>query len=405
MSRVVRSIVAVAAAAASWAVAVRPAGAQLMCNDSTMLPDPIVVTGSVQFEPLIRQLALKLSTQTAPRTIIYAIDTPTSCAGIASVASGADLAGTAGAFYTVNGAGYIRGGCTFAAGQKADLALSDLFYESCPNLPQPKPAALMDVLGPVVATVFVTPLANTTTQYLTYEEARVIYGCGVSAARPIAGFSDPTLLLCEPADAGPPAILAAGLGIPLSTLTPPHCAFGGGTALAVAQNVSAAGKYSLGFVTADGLSDDVRALVSPLPFRALGQTQAYLPDSALGAPDRKNVRDGHYALWGYAHLMTIASGGNPSRPAADFIGWVTGTKTNASFDYVGLESGLGLIPLCAMRVQRRSDGGLLSSYAPTETCNCAVDAALTRALPANCTQCTSNTMCSGGQLCRKGFCE
>jgi len=413
MSRAVRLSLG-ALAAATTLFAARAAGAQVMCNDTTTLPDPIIVTGSVGFEPLLRQLALKLSAQTPPRTLIYAIDSASSCAGLASVARGADIGGTTGFHYTMNGAGYVRDVCTFAAGQKADVAISDLFYESCPNLPQPAPAALMHVLGPVVPTVFVAPVANTATQALTYEEARAVFGCGVSAARPVAGLSNPATLLCGAPDAGPPAILAANLGLPLSVVTPPHCNYGGATGIAMAQNLASAAALAvaqnlsgnaLGFISADGLSDDARALVSPLPFRALGQQQAFLPDASVDVPNRRNVRDGHYTLWGYGHLFAGTSNGSPNRAAADFIGWVTGTKTNASFDHVGLEAALGLVPLCAMRVQRRSDGGLLSPYAPPEPCDCAADAALTRTLPPNCVVCSSSSMCTGGRACRRGFCE
>jgi len=392
-------------AAAASLLSPREGGAQVTCNDTTMLPDPIIVTGNVGFEPVLRQVALKVSTQPSPRTVIYAIANTSSCTGIASVAGGADLGGTTGLHYTVNGTGYTRDTCTFAAGQKADVAISDLFYESCPGLPQPKPSGLMDVLGPVVATVFAVPLINTTTQFLTYEEARAIYGCGVSSAAPIASISDPTALLCFGADSGPPAVLGASLGLPLSTLTPPKCAYGGGTSIAMSQNLSMGGRSALGFITADGLSDDARALVSPLAFRALGQSRAFYPDSRLDTPDRANVRDGHYTLWGYQHFFAASSGGDLSRPAADFIGWLTGTKTNASFDYVGLEGGSGLVPLCAMRVQRSSDGGLLRPYAPPEPCDCAGEAALTSTLPPTCVVCASNSGCSGGKVCRRGFCE
>jgi len=376
-----------------------------MCNDANKLPDPIIVTGTVGFEPVLRQVALKLSVQTPRRTIIYAIDTASSCTGIASVAKGTDLGGTTGLHYAVNGSGYIRDTCTFAAGQKADVAVSDLFYESCPNLPQPKPAGLMDALGPVVATMFAVPIINTTTKVLTYEETRAIFGCGVSSARPIASISDPAGLLCLSADSGPPAILGANLGLPLSTLTPPKCSFGGGTTIAMAQNIAMAGNSALGFITADGLNDDVLALVNPLPFRALGQTQAFYPDSKLSIPDRANVRDGHYTLWGYEHFFANTNAGNLNQAGSDFIGWLTGTKTNSSFDHVGLEGGLGLVPLCAMGVQRSSDGGLLRPYAHPEPCHCAGEAALTKTLPPSCVVCASSSSCTGGRVCRRGFCE
>jgi hypothetical protein len=373
-----------------------------MCNDAG-LPSPIIVAGTTSFEPTLRQLALKLASEPSPRTVIYAIGAPSSCAGVGTIVSDTDLGGTTGFHYTQSGLTYVRDSCMFAAGQKAHLAVSDVFYESCAGLPQPKPADITDVLGPVQASIFVAPAADTATVALTYEEARAIYGCGVSSARPVAGFADPMAVFCWNADAGPPLVVAGNLGVAPSMMIPPRCAFGGGTSLAVTQNLTGYGLHTIGFITADGL-DDVRTMVSPLAFRAAGQTKAFLPDSDAAIADRRNVRDGHYTLWGYEHFFTRA-GGNASAPATELIGWLTGAKSNARIDYVAIEGSAGLIPQCAMRVKRSAEGGLLSSYTPPEPCPCAFEAASTKSIPADCVVCTSNTMCSGGRTCRRGFCE
>jgi len=108
---------------------------------------------------------------------------------------------------------------------------------------------------------------------------------------------------------------------------------------------------------------------------------------------------------GYEHVFAKITGGNLSPQAAELVGWLTGTKLSAGIDYVALEGSAGLIPQCAMRVRRSSDGGLLSPYTPPESCHCAFTAAITRTLPPDCVACTGNAMCTGGKVCRRGFCE
>ena len=110
MSHVVRSIVAVVIL-----LSARTAGAQVMCNDAAKLPNPIVVTGSIAFEPTLRLFAAKLAAEPSPTTIIYTGSTP-SCAGVADVLSGKDLGGAPGRYYffldttTIDFRADVRGG-------------------------------------------------------------------------------------------------------------------------------------------------------------------------------------------------------------------------------------------------------------------------------------------------------
>ena len=53
------------------------------------------------------------------------------------------------------------------------------------------------------------------------------------------------------------------------------------------------------------------------------------------------MRDGHYAIWGYEHFIAPTTGGTRAQQAADFIGYINGTKTEPSFDSVAIEGGAG----------------------------------------------------------------
>jgi hypothetical protein len=400
-----------ALAAAAGLLAPRHAGAQKMCNDATMFPNPIIVAGSAGFEVTIARFAFKLAMEPSPTTIVFAGNAYGSCAGIASVASGADLAGTTGYTYTQAGTSFNREPCTFAAGQKVDVAASDVFYESCPNLPQPMPADLRRVTGPVQATVFIVPApsaTNTTLQYLTYQEAQALYGCGVPAA-PLLGISDPMAVFCANPGSGHQVTVARGIGLQPSVLASSMCVSSSDATYLMVRNVAnypltAARGLSIGFMTVDALAA-YATTVTALAFQAQGQTTAFFIDSRPDFADRRNVRDGHYTLWGYEHLFAKTSGGNLSKQATDFIGWVTGGKTSPGVDYVPVEGLAGLIPLCAMRVQRTSDGGPLSPYSPAEPCACAYQAIINSAIPPGCAPCVESSTCASGTGCHRGFCE
>jgi ABC-type phosphate transport system substrate-binding protein len=402
MTRVVR-LLACGVAVVAASLAARAAIAQVMCNDATLLPNPVIVTGSNTYEPMVGQFAVKLAAEPTPTSVVFATTAATSCAGIASVASAADLGGGPGRYYTLSGSSVARNDCMFAPGQKPDVALSDVFYESCADLPQPRPAEIADVTGPVQATIFIVPLLNTTTQYLTYRDAQAIYGCGVSSTNAVAGFVDPMAVFCRDPAAGAQLILAKNIGLPSMTLTSPRCVNGGASSAAMAGNVSST-MGSIGFITADGL-EGLRLSINALAYQSPGQTQAYPLDSTPDFVDRQNVRDGHYTLWGYEHLITKMNAGAPSPRSADFIGWITGANSSANIDYVFMEGRAGLIPQCAMTVQRSSDGGLLSSYAPPRPCTCAFRAAIAKTIPPSCALCSADSICTNGTKCRRGFCE
>jgi ABC-type phosphate transport system substrate-binding protein len=380
-----------------------------MCNDAT-LPNPIIITGSTAFEPTIRVFAAKLAAETPATTIIYSQATTYqgSCNGVASVVNDSDLGGTAGRFYT-GATGATNNACTFAAGQKAHVGVSDVFYESCTNVPTTKPAAIMDISGPVQAMLFIVPKANTTTQYISYKEAQDVFGCGVSnvANMSYAGFTDPMGVFCRDMNSGTQITVATNIGLPASMIIPPRCQNQSGTGAlgtAVVNYGMNTGPQAIGFVAAD-YYDGQRTALNSLAFEAQNQTSAYYSDSGADKVDRKNVRDGHYGIWGYEHFIVNAPGGTLSTQASDLIGYFQGTKTSPNFDYVTLEGNAGVIPLCAMKVQRATDGGLMKPYMSTETCNCAFEAAIAKSTTApGCTACSSATPCATG-TCRHGFCE
>ena len=149
-----------------------PARAQVSCDT---LPNPIIVTGSTAFEPVLQQFAVKLAAESPPATIITSGDLLRRRLRAPASTSVVDAERSSGASWPLlhaeRGDGQRHRGqastitqtCTFAAGQTAHVAISDVFYESCSNVPQPRPADIADVQGPVQATVFVAATTNITT--------------------------------------------------------------------------------------------------------------------------------------------------------------------------------------------------------------------------------------------------
>src|SRR5262249_40192751 len=159
-----------------------------------------------------------------------------------------------------------------------------------------------------------------TTQYITYKEAQDIYGCGVSTTQPIANFGDPNGVFCRDENSGTQITIAKNIGVPASVLVMPRCVNGmstGNVGTSVINYGMNTSQYAIGFVAADYF-DGQRSMLNSLAFQALGQTQAFYSDSTASVADRRNVRDGHYGIWGYEHFIVKAAGGNVSQPATDF---------------------------------------------------------------------------------------
>jgi ABC-type phosphate transport system substrate-binding protein len=386
----------------------RTASAQVMCDDTTTLPNPIILTGSSAFEATVEQFAVKLSAESTPTSIIYQV--PGSCSGVANFA--APLTGT-GDYYTldttVSPPKITVKNCTFGTNQMADVAISDVFYSSCTNVAQPIPSDTKDISGPVQAMLFIVNKGNPL-QYITALEAADIFGCGYTAG--IAGFNVNGGILCRDPNSGTQITVADNIGIPASAIVAPACTQANPNktsgVIAGVEGFTAMPNAAIGFIGADAY-DQNRAQLSSLAFQAYGQTYAYYSDSGPSTADRQNVRDGHYVVWGYEHMIVkVDSTGTPTNPkAANFVGWINGTKTDSSFDYINLEGTAGTIPLCAMKVQRSGDGGPLSPYTPSDTCGCAFEAAITHSTPSECVTCTGTgtSTCTGGKSCHHGYCE
>lgn len=142
-----------------------------------------------------------------------------------------------------------------------------------------------------------------------------------------------------------------------------------------------------------------------LAFESFGQRclGAVYPDSGPQTFDKRNVRDGHYTIWGYLWTMARAgAGGRPEDPrVARLVDFVGGTVAVGGADPIRDAALAGGIPACAMRVRRAEDGGPIEAWSPAEPCGCYFESVVGETA---CAACPDGT-CPDGGVCRFGYCE
>jgi ABC-type phosphate transport system substrate-binding protein len=373
-------------------------------------PAAIYMSGSSALAPIFNVIGPKIAAQSNNAyTIVYANNG--SCSGVNNIFTDLKVSGGATVSYypaDFNPAGGAKPPtCTIPAGGiTIDLALSDVDATLCPN-PSPKPADVADFQGPVNDMVIVVPQTSTQ-QAISAEMAYLVFGLGANGG--VTPWTDPNFYFIRSNTSGTRAMIAA------------NSSLGKNPWLGVAQsgsdgvfnnvvmqaNLSTAEK-AIGILGEDYYdAGNNRTSIKALAFRAFKQKLAYWPDSSLTARDRKNVRDGHYKIWGYVHMLAkVDSGGMPTDAKAKyFIDLMQGKVAGDGFDTQDAVTDAHLTPICAMHVTHDIEAGDQKPYSPDAPCDCSFEARATGATPMGCTACTGSGQgtCSSG-MCRKGFCE
>lgn len=350
--------------------------------DCPTFTDPIYLNGSSAAEPLVIAMAKVLSTQASPTTLVYA--KPGSCVGVTSVNEDATptAACALGACFTGTveywdptasaGAGAVVT-CTLTAPTHVDVGLSDVWVDTCTGA-QPK-AGVKDTSGPVEPMLFVVPKASQQSA-MTAEEAYFVFGFGASGqAKPWT--VEGNLAIRNPTS-GTEQVIAHNISVPAGRWKGMDKGGSGGVLTAV-SNATAA-ESTIGILGSD-VYDANRDKLTALAFQAFHQFGAFYADSTATSFDKRNVRNGHYVNWGYLHMITrIDSGNAMNANAKRFVDWVTGhtgaSGTPAPFDATDVIIQAKMVPTCAMKVSRQSEGGALSPFAPAADCSAKFEAAV-----------------------------
>jgi hypothetical protein len=366
----------------------------------------VYITGSSNFPPLLGKLApLILATGYTP---VFQVSS--SCNGVKSVFSEepsdrlmVDPRPTPTAKY----ASYFKLDGTSAhcslgpGGAQVDIGESDVFSSTCSGFGAPG-GGVGEYLGPVQAMVLVVPGKSRQTA-ITEEAARAVFGMGGTPP-----WSDPSLFFVRNSGTGTQQMVGRAIAVPAGSFW--------GIDRGTAANVDALmrvisddtlAQQAIGIISADYYDDD-RANLRALAFKAAGQECAYLPDSTQFRRDKRNVRDGHYPIWGPVHFFTAVSNGVPVSPAAQaFVSVVS--VPNVPQALLDAFIGSSLVPTCAMQVQRGSELGPLSAYTPPFQCGCYFEASpsVGDSPPAGCARCATANDCSDPRrpACNLGYCE
>lgn len=377
------------------------------CDDATLFPNPVYMTGSSAFEPTLARLALKMAARTTPVTIIY--KTSASCDGANAIVSKGKLTGNAD-YFTVNPAvsdasplPYVIKKCTLDATQPpALIGVADVAFQTC-NSSAP-PATIGEYKGPIQAMLFAVPAANKTTTALSAEQAAAIFGCGQNSA--MAPFIDEAAIQQRSATSGTQRMISAYIGVDAAAWKGKANSASGDM---VNSLLAADPTKAIGILAADVyFTAPNPTKLNALAFRGFSQKKAYYLSSAPGALDMRNVRDGHYMIQGPLHFFTNLVDGKPTATAQMVLDWLQGATpidAAAPNSYIDSVTGAGAVPACAMKVTRDVDGGYLYPYKPAVSCGCYFETVATKKTPAGCTPCKANSDCTGGSTCQTGYCE
>jgi hypothetical protein len=360
------------------------------------LPRPVYVIGSSGLTSIAEELGALAST--SPITLIYTI--AHSCDGAKSIVvnqTAFDTGATTANYWDVAGTTHL---CQLdAASQYADIGLSNVFADQCLSLPQGA-AGIGDFRGPVTPGTVVAP--NTSTQATISAEALYyVVGLGTGAVAP---WTSNDYLFVNPSS-GVQLDFGLAIGVPAARWK--------GTVVASAtQNIAkvAASLHpdeTLGTMGTDLVeAANTSSTIKELAYQDFGQDCAYYPNSTATSADKRNVRDGRYPIWGFTHMFTKVNAQSvPLNPdAATIIGYFTGnipTPTGNFLKYVITDH---LVPMCAMRVTRSAEMGVLSPYTPSPSCGCYFDSIAMGS--SSCDPCSTSANCpSTAPHCNLGYCE
>ena len=391
------------------------------CDSLSSQGTVIYVTGSSAAKPFLQQIAQQLATLN-----VYIVYTSTgSCVGVDAIlndtpmTTGSSPAPTTSATYWANSSDPGTACAVPVAGVTADLGMSDVFVQTCPGFEMSslESSQVRDAHGPIQTMTFAVP-ANASQTAISAQAAYFVYGFGStggvldsSGSSPI--WNDETYLLHRSPTSGTQAMIAEAIGVPTGAWK--GKAYGSSDDLAAALQAAGASQATaektVGILAADYIdSKNLRAQIRVLAYQDTNQPCSVYPDATASARDKRNVRDGHYPIWGPLHILyKVDATGNPLNPdhrqsILDIVGYMAGTKALPNgIKLIDLFAQSGLIPECAMHVTRQHDGGSILPYTPPSPCSCLFEFKATGTT--SCNPCTVQGDCASSDTCSLGYCE
>ncbi|MCK6586875.1 MAG: hypothetical protein L6Q76_04745, partial [Polyangiaceae bacterium] len=347
---------------------------------------------------------------TAEEPVVIIYQRLSSCEGFEKIAYNKTITGTAS--YFVNPADGDDSGerpCELAeSGNPVDIGTCDVFAGTCTTSVLGNDFADYGA-GPIQAMTFIAPLTSEQ-KVLSREAAYLIFGFGADSE--VAPFTDEARILQRDNKSGTKRMIAPAIDVPYDLWKGQVL----GSTSVMKQAIKAANaeggsaaNATIGILDVTNDSDSTDYL-KILAFQGENQTCGFWPDSELGKEDKKNVRDGHYVIWGPLHFYVKASNKNPINPlATDVVNYLTGFRPlpneKFAFTMVSLQATGSLIPRCAMNVDRTTELGDLKPYKTDYPCGCFFDKVVTGEAK-GCKPCASDAECDpASEVCSFDFCE
>ncbi len=361
----------------------------------------VFITGSSNFPPLLAKVAPLII---AANGTVPVFQTTNSCTGVKSVVNSAAIHDPApGAspskFAAYYGADGSQTPCLLgSAGVQVDIGESDIYATTCDGVSSLGSA--MDSPGPIQAMAFVVPGGSQETA-ISAAAALEVFGLGGNGGTAIP-WINPTQYFVRNANTGTQQMIGHAINVQANQFWGTDV----GSAQAVDQTLKVIvdfneAQQSIGIISVDWYDSD-RKNLNALAYKGPGQECAYLPDSTADSTDKRNVRDGHYPIWGPLHFLTTVP---PSNAAAAFLSVVNVPRLPQAV--LDAFIGASLVPSCAMMVKRDIELGNLSAYSPSYRCGCYFESKKGNGtLPPECTSCDGTHPCPTGRpACNLGFCE
>jgi ABC-type phosphate transport system substrate-binding protein len=380
----------------------------------------VYVTGSSAVQLFLGSIAQALENANPPTAVVY--QSSGSCIGVNAVVTPntTKMSGNA-TYWDPNPvvdptSAQARLTCTLdPGGVQADVGLSDVFATTCLNLPSGLDPSIKDTFGPIETMNMVVP-QNSNAHTISGEAAFLVWGYG-GTQFPVMPWTDQSYLFQRNSSSGTQAEISATLGLDRGNwYGKPNATSGNVRDALIAAGASGQdpANKALGILSSD-FADGVRTNIRALAFQDYKQRCAFLPDSSATSTDKRNVRDGHYSIFGPLHMLTHVNskGVAVNDGAQTLLDTIAGVIPIGSVDIINLYAKNGLVPLCAMKVTRDADGGDIRPAAPATACNCYFEQQATGLVPPpGCTTCDRASDCpSGTPHCNKfaaqthGYCE
>jgi hypothetical protein len=374
-----------------------PEGGLPLCSKVNPGKPIVYVSGTAQ--SYVSALARVLfSAASAPLTIIYQGNS--SCVAWDSIINGTPITGT-GSYW--DPASTSAASCSLPAkGVVPDVGVADIFASTCTSLPDGLPHDIGDFFGPVQTMSFVVPKVSTQ-QSISAQAAYLVYGYGAGGG--VSPWTRTSNILHLDGASGTQRMIAAAIGVPTEQWQGKDLLYSSMEIDALTSVSAADAPSTIGILAVTNVVGDVPTSINVLAYQHYGQSCGYYPDSSPAGKDKRNVRDGHYAIWGPVHIMSRTQGGYPVNPDAKrVVEYWTGTMAPPSgVDLIQVDAVNNLVPTCAMRVQRRTEMGPLSTFSPPNPCGCYFEA---QAGQTGCQACTTASSCPASTpTCSFGYCE